>query len=95
MHVRCEPSFLISIGEPSCSAQSAKNFKRPYNKSSLLRQASELRRKREASRLGLRYTLPSVDMCLSSANYAPAQLRREDGCCVRLQMLEIAVLGPR
>ena len=86
--------FLISIGEPSCIAQSAKSFKLSYNKTSSLTQASKLRSRQEVSGLGSHSTFPSLAMCLSSANHAPAELQSESSWYVRLEMLEIAVLGP-
>lgn len=86
--------FLISIGEPSCIAQSAKSFKLSYNKTSSLTQASKLRSRQEVSGLGSHSTFPSLAMCLSSTNHAPAELQSESGWYVPLEMLEIAVLGP-
>jgi hypothetical protein len=86
--------FVISKRERSYHAQSAKSWKLPCNKTSLLIQASKLRRRREVSSLGFRSTLSSLDMCLSSTNHVPARLRIAQDGCVHLNMLKIAVLGP-
>jgi hypothetical protein len=53
-----------------------------------------LRSRQEVSGLGSHSTFPSLAMCLSSTNHAPAELQSESGWYVPLEMLEIAVLGP-